>query len=101
MKPEIVQENFGELCLDSGTTRTLVGIKQFIGYDEEYNQIITKKRSASSFKFGATTYQSMGSFTGRIPLANNTRLCIKTHMIPINVPLLIGLDILTYSCNMT
>lgn len=34
----------------------------------------------------------MKSFIARFPLPNNTRLNIKTHIVTINVPILIGLD---------
>lgn len=35
----------------------------------------------------------MARFLARIPLPNNTSLSIKTNIVPINVPLLIRLDI--------
>lgn len=34
----------------------------------------------------------MGSFTAKIPLANNANLTIKTNIVPINVLFLIGID---------
>lgn len=56
------------------------------------------KKSASSFRFGATNYQIMGSFHARIPKPNGTHMNIKTNIFPINVPFLIGLDIFMEHC---
>lgn len=52
---------------------------------------IKHKRSANSFRFGATKYQIMGSIYAKIPLPNCKKLRMKTHIVPINVPFLIGM----------
>lgn len=66
--------------------------KSIYKYKNEYREFITTKWLASLFKYGATKYQIMKSFIARFPLPNNTRLNIKTHIVTINVPILIGLD---------
>lgn len=55
-----------------------------------YNMDIKPKRSASSFRFRAKNYQSLGNFTGKVPLPNGKVPKMKTNIVPINVPFLIG-----------
>lgn len=64
-------------------------------YITEYNQTIKLKSSASSFQFECATCQNMRSIIAQIPSADDTKLHIKTQLLPINVPFLIGLDMFT------
>lgn len=54
--------------------------------------------SASPFKFGAKTNESMGSFSASIPIPITKNLHIKTHILPVNMAFLIGLSIFMKHC---
>lgn len=71
-------------------TKKPVGINQYIEYKQEQDQNITTRTRTSSFKFGATNFESIGRFIANIPLPNDLNLNIRTQTIPINVPFLIG-----------
>lgn len=72
------------LCLDSGATQTVLREKQFQCYKKEYNLHVEPTKSASSFRFAAMNYQSMGMFYAIIPKLNVTHVYIKTHIVLIN-----------------
>lgn len=88
------QDNFHGYCIDSGASRTLVGKQQFDAYCKDLQVEVDIQPSPHTFRFGSGVHQSIGSFMARLPLPNSSFLTFKTYIVPIDVPFLIGLDVL-------
>lgn len=84
---------FSWISLDSGPFATFARESQYMCYKKEYNLNIKPNRTASYFLFGPTNYQRVEGFNTQIHLPNGKSLKIKKHIVPINVPFLIGLAI--------
>lgn len=86
-------DDFDGFCLDTRAKRTLVGLNQLECLKQQFRKHIELKRTAISFRLGNINYQSIGSLYAKVPLPQKEEIDIKTHVVPINVPFLIGLDI--------
>lgn len=80
--------------METGSTQSLIGHSQFHAYCKQYNLSIKTRPSPHYFRFGTGVHQSRGTFKARIPLPNQSYLNLKTSIAPIEVPFLIGLDVL-------
>eukprot|EP00171_Calliarthron_tuberculosum_P018035 IDg18035t1 len=90
-----VENGFLGACLDIGATKSVVGRKQA----EEYYKflgipLVIKKSTSNLFKFGEHRVRSIGVSLFRIPYANDRTILEELDVVDINVPLLIGLDLM-------
>lgn len=83
---------FNGCCLDMGATRRLVGNNnlKLIANLKKTKQ--TLKKSTTSFRFGVGVHQSLGTFNATLSIPNRSLIEIKTAVVPIDVPFLLGLD---------
>lgn len=86
--------NFSGYCLDTGTTRSLIGFPQFNAHCQQYNLFIRPRPSTHSFRFGTGFHQSQATLNAPIPLPNQSYIYLKPSIVRIDVPYLIGLDFL-------
>lgn len=89
---------FSGACLDSGAQRTVIGQLQANAYMKIVgNEYETVQRCMSKmFRFGTSVHESVSVIKIWLPLGDDHFVKIFAHIIPIDVPLLIGLDIMKY-----
>lgn len=81
-------------CLDTGAQRSVCGIGQARAYYKLYHGSLTKGGSTSRFKFGKQLAQSIGSIRVELPVEKSTHISVTVDVIQMDIPLIIGLDIL-------
>jgi hypothetical protein len=81
-------------CFDTGAQKTVIGEKQARAYCRYMGTKFKTKPSRHIFKFGVDVQESMGTLPIRIPTPNNSFLLLQVEVVPVNVPFLIGLDVL-------
>lgn len=83
-------------CIDSGAQRTVIGTKQAAAYCRLAGVQLTEHQSDSlHFKFGNNTHRGHGSLTVRLPVNSDHYIDVRAHIVNVDIPLLIGLDVLT------
>ncbi len=75
-------------------TENVIGKRQALAYCKQYNIRYTLKPTISKFKFSDGVFSSLGTMQIRISTPNNSLFKIKVNVIPANVPLILGLDVL-------
>lgn len=89
------RQKWNGACLDTGAQRTVIGREQarayakFIGYKRM--KLIP---SRAKFRFGTDRQQSLGKIPIRVPADDGSMMMIMAEVVPIDVPFLLGLDVL-------
>lgn len=82
-------------CLDTGAQRTRIGREQARAYAKYLGHKQLKLiPSRAKFKFGTDGQQSLGKIPIRVPVEDGSLMMIMAEVVPIDVPFLLGLDIL-------
>lgn len=84
-------------CLDIGASRSLIGRRQAEAYHGLIGLplvLIPNSEGQSIFKFGSDRQRSIGKCCMRIPYANYYAINMKVDVVNVDIPLLIGLDVL-------
>lgn len=85
---------FAGACLDTGAQRSVCGLAQAESYARNHPGSLTLKPRSLRFRFGHHVIQSMGKVNIRIPQGNNSHLSLSIHVVNLDIPLIIGLDVL-------
>ncbi len=86
--------HFQGACLDTVTQQSVIGRRQARAYCKHQQRKFELKPSHTRFKFGDSTYPSLGSIQIRIPTPNESFLKIEMDVFEADVPMLLGLDIM-------
>jgi hypothetical protein len=85
--------NFRGAVIDTGATRSVIGLPEARRYCEQRGVQLELKISARQYKFGDDVRQSIGLMQIQIPTPDSV-LNISVDVVDMDVPLLIGLDVL-------
>lgn len=90
-------EKFEGACIDSAAQRTVIGLEQAKLYCEQYGGVldVSKSEGSASFRFGVHRHRSLGSVEIRIPIFGAHFIQLRVDVVNINIPFLLGLDIMT------
>lgn len=95
---EPTSEEFWGACIDSGAQRTVIGRKQARAYirqvGDKKSMIRHHSNKAARFRFGDTNHQCDGVLLIHMPVADDLVVQFEAYVVPIDVPLLLGLDVL-------
>lgn len=84
-------------CIDSGAQKTVIGVQQAAAYGQLAGINLTDPNDSSlQFKFGNKTYRGHGTINNRLPISEEHYVDIRAHIVDVDIPLLIGLDVLTH-----
>jgi hypothetical protein len=78
-------------CIDTGTTRTMIEMSQFQHICAVIGATPPLRPSERYFRCGNGVHKSLGAFDLRLPV-NNAYIEIECDVVPVQNPLLIGLD---------
>lgn len=79
--------------LDSGASCTAVDEKKFLAYKQHVDKEVRETPSLHYFLCDRAFNQIMWSFIACIPISQGSCLPFKTYIVPIEIPVLIGLDV--------
>lgn len=84
-------------CIDSGAQKTVIGQEQAKAYAEMAGTKKVEYHSCTGtkYKFGDKTYDGLGTVVIRIPITETYFISIRAQVVEVNVPLLLGLDVLS------
>jgi len=86
---------FEGACLDTGASRSVVGREQAESYARlSGERLVLAPPAMTTFLFGGEEHASMGTLPMHVPLSQAYYLPLSIDVIPLNVPLLIGLYVL-------
>jgi hypothetical protein len=85
---------FHGACIDTGAQRTVIGLPQARAYPRLVGRVFSTRPSASSFRFGDGPQLSLGMFSIRFPLPGNRFIYRDVDVVPVDIPLLLGLDLM-------
>lgn len=86
--------NFMGACLDTGAQRSVCGLAQAKAYSRLQPNSLSLKPQHMSFKFGHHIAQSIGIVNIRLPQDEFSHMNLQVHVVKMDIPLIIGLDIL-------
>lgn len=87
--------DFMGACLDTGATRTVIGRRQAEAYARLTGRPLSLRRDKpTSFLFGGVRTPSQGKVSIRVPISTELYALLHVDVVDIDVPLLVGLDIL-------
>ena len=88
---------FEGACVDTGAPRTVVGIKQAKEYCKYTRKAYRPSRPTHgiAFRFGDQRIRPIGNIEVRFPLSSWSYVDVMVEVVPINIPLLWGLDLQT------
>ena len=86
--------DFQGACLDNGAQQSVIGKRQSLAYCKQHNGRYRLKPSLTKFKFGDVVFSLVRTIQIRIPRPSYSCFKIKVNVIPTDVPLLFGLDVL-------
>lgn len=83
-------------CIDSGAQRTVIGRQQATEYTEitGTTRMADTNSGVTKFIFGDSSYDGLGRIVIRIPIINDYFVDIMAQIVNVDVPLLLGLDVL-------
>lgn len=89
-------EEFQGACLDIGAELTVVGLPQAKAYLSRQGDTrgIRAAEQRRVYRFGAGRHPAVGAIPGRIPVTGDFCIPLVVDVIDLNVPLLLGLDVL-------
>lgn len=95
---EPTTSNFLNACLDSGAQCTITGRRHLKVYVQQVGEDKSSSRNvwgiAKRFKFGNMKHPCQGILHLRMPIADNKVVIFDASVVPSDVSLLIGLDVL-------
>lgn len=88
--------NFWGACLDSGAQRTVIGEPQAKAYCKltGIRHGVERKNKSTKFRFGNVDHKGLGEMDVRLPLGGDHFISITAHVVPLDIPLLLGLDVM-------
>ena len=87
--------SFEGACLDTGASRTVMGADQASAYARLVGaQPPVAPTRVTLCRFGGEVYESRGTLSVHIPLSPTFYLPLHVDVVPLDVPLLLGLDTL-------
>lgn len=91
--------SFEGACVDSGAQKTVIGVNQAKEYcalvNEDLNNLGETKKVV--YTFGSHRHKGVGRINIRIPISTSFFLSFTADVVDVDVPLLLGLDVLTAS----
>lgn len=89
--------HFEGACIDSGAQKTVIGLLQVRAYCTLLNADLDDvlKGQKLLFTFGNKKHKGLGHITIRMPVSNGFFLSFTADVVDLDVPLLLGLDLLT------
>lgn len=91
--------SFWGACIDSGAQRTVIGRKQADAYIKQIGDVNSESidtiSKSTRFRFGNTNHACDGVLHINMPVADDVVVQFDAFIVPIDVPLLLGLDVLT------
>lgn len=91
-------DDFWGACIDSGAQRTVIGRKQADAYIRQTGDknAFTRdnKNYLAQFRFGNSNHKCHGILKICMPVADDIAINFNAFVVPIDVPLLLGLDVL-------
>jgi len=93
------KEKFQGACLDTGAQHTVIGKPQA----EAYRASIGKEadletaKEMRSYRLGGCAFDTLGAVSIRLPIAEGCFFPLFVNVIALNVPFLLGLDIMDRS----
>lgn len=95
---ESSQSEFWGARIDSGAQQTVKGVKQAPAYLRQTNDNSKIKKENQTpkkhFRFGNKAHVSIGIIEVRMPVADDVVLTFTAQVVPIDVPVLVGLNIM-------
>lgn len=85
---------FAWACLDTGAQKAVCRLVQAKSYAMDNPGSLNKGINNMKFTFGHQLVQSMGLITTKLPLDDYTHSKFEIHVLNLDIPLIIGLDIL-------
>jgi hypothetical protein len=85
---------FHGACLDTGAQKSVIGLPQALAYARFTSQNISTRTSHSAFRFGDGRQVSLGLISIRFPMADGHFFDRDVDVVPADVPLLMGLDLM-------
>eukprot|EP00171_Calliarthron_tuberculosum_P022166 IDg22166t1 len=86
---------FHGACIDTGAQKSVVGREQAEAYYRWLSlPLLISKGANIVYKFGTHREPSIGKAKFKLPYANDREIIIELDVVNLNVPLLIGLDVL-------
>lgn len=79
---------------DTGAQRSVCGRNQAIAYDKMHPGPLRAHDSSTQFKFEEQLATSTGIVSIKLPIHNNTHVDLHVDVIDLDIPLIIGLDVL-------
>lgn len=92
---EGTHERFEGACVDSGAQRTLIGKRQADLYASFAGTTIRPTKSKKLFRLGSCLHPACGIISIRLPITKHHFAEIIVEVIEIDIPFLLGLDLLT------
>lgn len=90
------QNRFIGFCLDSGAASSVSGVSQFKQFLSITQQPFTKIPCQTRFRFGNTIAETTYRYKLRIPLSGDCYIEALVAVIPLDIPFLLVLEVLTY-----
>lgn len=81
-------------CLDAGAQRIVIGERQARAYCKYVGCKFKLQASRTVFRFGVDRQKSLGILSIRVPVPDGSMMVLNVDVVPVDVPFLIGLDIL-------
>lgn len=81
-------------CLDTGAQRSMCGLNQAIAYDTLHPGWLSEHETAIKFKFGEQVAKSIGKIQIKFRIDQHNHLDLMIDVVHVDIPLIIGLDIL-------
>lgn len=93
-KMRLYDGDFVGACLDTGAQRSVCGLSQARAYDRSQPRSLKLSPQSMRFKFGQQISQSIGTVNIRIPQDEASHITLDIHVVDLDIPLIIGLDVL-------
>lgn len=91
----MTEPEFHGACLDTGAQRSVIGKSQPLAYYRFMGiPLVLSDSKPKVYKFGSHRKVSVGKAKFRIPYADSRHMHVELDIIDIDIPLLLGLDIL-------
>lgn len=85
---------FHGACIDTGPQRSVCGVNQARAYQKQNLCAIVKGKPNVQFRFGEQVASRIGKVNIKIPINDNNHLSLMIYVVDLDIPLVIGLDVL-------
>ena len=89
-----LKTKFSGTVVDTGAARSCIGMKQAKALAKIQGANQEVKKSNVIFKFGDITHKSLGTMQISIPTPNGNNMTFRCDIVPADIPLLLGLDVM-------